>query len=300
MSTVFGERDDREHRHRGEHRDRGREREHPADRAAGAELLLEQQLPDVGHRLQRAEQADAVRPVAVLEAAEDLALGEQHDRHELEDHGEDDQRLEELDPPVLVVADVGEDGHVELPSPCGPSAGCPAGRSAAPRRGPRRRASRSRRSAGACSAAPPTRRTATTGVGEQVRGLVVRALGEEHRAARHGGAQPRGAAHARAVADPTSTSSPSRTPSRSASTGESSTTWRGRMKRRTGERSTSGADHSERQVPSRSAPSDAATAAGGTLELRRLPRRRRPAPRPPRSTGQRTPRPPIASSVSPA
>ena len=51
----------------------------------GAELLLEQQLPDVGHRLQRAVRADAVRAVAVLEAAEHLALGEQHDRHELED-----------------------------------------------------------------------------------------------------------------------------------------------------------------------------------------------------------------------
>ena len=37
-------------------------------------------------------------------------------------------------------------------------------------------------------------------VGEQVRGLVVRALGEEHRPARHGRAQPRGAAHARPVA----------------------------------------------------------------------------------------------------
>ena len=55
-----------------------------------------------------AERADAVRAVAVLEAAEQLALGEQHDRHELQADGEDHERLEDLDPPRLVVADVGE------------------------------------------------------------------------------------------------------------------------------------------------------------------------------------------------
>ena len=56
-----------------------------------------------------AERADAVGAVAVLEAAEQLALGDQHDGHELEADGEDHERLEDLDPPGLVVADLGED-----------------------------------------------------------------------------------------------------------------------------------------------------------------------------------------------
>ena len=223
------ERDQRHRRHGREHRDRGREREHPADRAVGPELLLEQQLPDVGHRLQRAERADAVRAVAVLEAAEDLALGEQHDRHELEDHREDDQRLQDLDPPGLVVADLGEDRHAAPRRPAGgSSAGCRAGRSAAPRPRPRPRASPPRRwpaPAGRAADAPHRDER----LGQRVRGLVVRALDEEHRAAGHRGAQPRGAAHARAVGADLDLS-PSRTPRRSASTGESSTTWRGRMK----------------------------------------------------------------------
>ena len=71
------------------------------------------------------------------------------------------------------------------------------------------------------------------------------------------------------------------------------------MKRRTGERSTSGADHSERQVPSRSAPSDAATAAGGTSSCTGS-HGVAPSAAAASVTGQRTPRPPIASSVSPA
>ena len=163
-----GERHERERRARREHRDRGRQREHPADRALRAELLLEQQLPDVGHRLQRAERADAVRAVAVLEAAEDLALGEQHDRHELEHDGEDHQRLEQLDPPGLVVADLGEDGdHApsSTPAPAGTRTGA----------------------------------TETSGAGQPVRRLLGRALDEEHRAGRDRRAQPRGAAHAGAV-----------------------------------------------------------------------------------------------------
>ena len=57
-----------------------------------------------------AEGADAVGAVAVLEAAQQLALGEQRHRHEVEDHDEDHQRLEHLHPPGLVVADLGEDG----------------------------------------------------------------------------------------------------------------------------------------------------------------------------------------------
>jgi hypothetical protein len=63
----------------------------------------------------RAVGTDAVGAVAVLEAAQQLALGQQNDRHELEDDGEDHQRLEQLDPPRLVVADLGEDDHGALP-----------------------------------------------------------------------------------------------------------------------------------------------------------------------------------------
>ena len=55
--------------------------------------------------VQHAERADAVGAVAVLEAPEDLALDHQHDRHELQADGEDHERLEDLDPPRLGVAD---------------------------------------------------------------------------------------------------------------------------------------------------------------------------------------------------
>ncbi len=55
----------------------------------GRELLLGQQLEDVGERLQRAVGPDAVGAVAALEAPEQLALGDQHDRHELQADGED-------------------------------------------------------------------------------------------------------------------------------------------------------------------------------------------------------------------
>src|SRR5262249_4394284 len=56
-------------------------------------------------RLQRAERADAVRAVAVLEAPEHLTVGDQRDRHQVEDDEEDRERLEDLHPPRLVEAD---------------------------------------------------------------------------------------------------------------------------------------------------------------------------------------------------
>ena len=105
MSCDVAERDQRERRHRREDRDRRRQREQEADRGCRAELLLGQQLEDVRERLQRAVRADAVGAVAALEAPEQLALGEQHDRHELQADGEDHDRLDDLDPPRLVVAD---------------------------------------------------------------------------------------------------------------------------------------------------------------------------------------------------
>ena len=64
------------------------ENSEPTD-VRGPELLLAQQLDDVGQRLQQPERADAVGAVAALEAAEQLALDEQHERHQLQPDGED-------------------------------------------------------------------------------------------------------------------------------------------------------------------------------------------------------------------
>ena len=215
--------------------------------SAGPEVLLEEQLADVGHRLQRAVGPDAVRAVAVLEAAEHLALGQQHDRHELEDDGEDHQRLQELDPPRLVVADLGEDGHARPSSSAGDvRAASTRGALGGPRRRRRDRAvaaplgvaadaahgTASSSAFAGSSCVPATRNTEPPGTA----------------------ARRRAAPRTRVPLAPTSTWSPSRTPRRSASSGESSTTWRGRRKRSAGERSTSGEAQSERQVPRRSAP----------------------------------------------
>src|SRR6185312_232322 len=118
------ERHDRERRDRGEDRDHGREREQPGDRGARAELLLGRELHDLGQRLEDPERADAVRAVAVLEAAEDLALGDDHHREDLQADEEDHDRLEDLHPPRLDVGDVGEwegDGHALRTSTSGPS-----------------------------------------------------------------------------------------------------------------------------------------------------------------------------------
>src|SRR5205085_10355330 len=89
-------------------------------RRARAEVLLADELEDVGDRLHRAERADAVGAVAALEAPEQLALGQQGDRDEVEDDEEDHQRLDDLHPPRLVVGDVGED-HAGSTSTVGPT-----------------------------------------------------------------------------------------------------------------------------------------------------------------------------------
>ena len=107
-----GGRDDREDR-----RDAVQERH----RVPGPEVLLAEELQDVGDRLQRAERADAVRAVALLEAAEHLAVGHEHDRHEVEDDQEDHQRLQDLHPPRLDVVDVGQDGHARVISTSPPA-----------------------------------------------------------------------------------------------------------------------------------------------------------------------------------
>ena len=54
---------------------------------------------------------DAVGTVARLKPSEQLALGEQHDGHELQADGEDHDRLQDLDPPFFVEADRGEEGR---------------------------------------------------------------------------------------------------------------------------------------------------------------------------------------------
>ena len=60
----------------------GPEDEQRRDRVGRAEGLLGEQLADVGERLQEAEGADPVGPVAVLEAADQLALDHRHQRQD--------------------------------------------------------------------------------------------------------------------------------------------------------------------------------------------------------------------------
>ena len=79
------ERDERERRDRGEHRDHRGQRHHPRHRGARLRVLLRQQLHHVRERLEQAVGADAVRPVARLHPAHELALDEQHDRRDGED-----------------------------------------------------------------------------------------------------------------------------------------------------------------------------------------------------------------------
>jgi hypothetical protein len=64
---------------------------------AGRNASLEQ-LADVGERLHQAEGTDPVGAVAVLEAADQLALEHRHQRQDGEDHAEDDQALNDHDP----------------------------------------------------------------------------------------------------------------------------------------------------------------------------------------------------------
>ena len=68
---------------------------------AGVELLLREQLEHVGERLEQAVGADAVGAEARLEAAEQLALEQQDQRHDLEHEDEDHDRLDDLDERAL-------------------------------------------------------------------------------------------------------------------------------------------------------------------------------------------------------
>ncbi len=72
--------------------------EERGDRVGRSEGLLGEQLADVGERLHQAEGADAVGTVAVLEAADQLALEHRHQRQDAEDDAEDDEALDHHDP----------------------------------------------------------------------------------------------------------------------------------------------------------------------------------------------------------
>ena len=91
-------------------------------------------------------------------------------------------RLEQLDPPRLEVADLGERGHASCPDWLGPvggiGSGAEGGISAAAAGGLGGAAARGRRRG------PPTRSISTSRLGQHVGGVLLRAVGEEDRAAR--------------------------------------------------------------------------------------------------------------------
>ena len=81
----------------GGHREDRRQREEPLVGALRPQLLLHQQLQDVGERLQQAVRPDQVRAVALLHEAHDLALGEHQQRRRVDQHEEreaDDRQLD--------------------------------------------------------------------------------------------------------------------------------------------------------------------------------------------------------------
>src|SRR5205085_502663 len=90
-------------RHRGKrrecrrHRDDRREREQPLVRGLRAQLLLEEQLDDVGERLEQTMRPDEIRAVALLHEPHDLALGEHEQRRRIDQHEEREADDEELD-----------------------------------------------------------------------------------------------------------------------------------------------------------------------------------------------------------
>ena len=86
------------------------------DRARRRERLLAHELHEVGDRLQQAERARAVRPVAQLHAAHHLALDQRQVREEDEDDVDDDDGFDERDPPGLchaVASFLGEGARVD-------------------------------------------------------------------------------------------------------------------------------------------------------------------------------------------
>jgi hypothetical protein len=100
------ERQDRERDDPGEDHDGGGDREEEGDRRLRPEHLLPGELDDVGEGLAQSDGADPVGAVAVLEAADQLALGHGQDRHDREDAEEDHQRLDDHHPGRLDVIDL--------------------------------------------------------------------------------------------------------------------------------------------------------------------------------------------------
>jgi hypothetical protein len=90
------ERDDRERGKRGARRDHRREEEQQRVGGLRTQLLLEKQLDDIGKRLQRPLEPDAVRPHAVLNVGAHLALQPHHEGGREHEHVEDDEYQPEV------------------------------------------------------------------------------------------------------------------------------------------------------------------------------------------------------------
>src|SRR5262249_41481220 len=72
----------------GGHRHDRREREQPPVSALWPQLLLEQQLENVGQRLQKSMRSDQIGTVALLHEAHDLPLGQDEQRRGIDQHEE--------------------------------------------------------------------------------------------------------------------------------------------------------------------------------------------------------------------
>ena len=74
----------------------GRERKEQRVGRRRPELLLEQQLDDVGQRLEQALRADQVRAEPLLQDRRDLPLDVDHDGRRAQQHHEDEERRRDL------------------------------------------------------------------------------------------------------------------------------------------------------------------------------------------------------------
>src|SRR5262249_11082443 len=107
VDVVVGDRParaERDHGERGEGgagRDDGREDVRNVVGGLREEALLADELQEVGDRLQKTERPGAVRPVAVLEASEELPLEPRRVRECGHHEVDEDRRLDERDPPDL-------------------------------------------------------------------------------------------------------------------------------------------------------------------------------------------------------
>src|SRR4029079_6927556 len=93
------ERDHREGGERGEGRQHRRADVEHVDRALGVERLLADQINQVGDRMQKPERPGAVGPVAELHPAQHLALDQRHVREGQQQQVDDQERLDDRDPP---------------------------------------------------------------------------------------------------------------------------------------------------------------------------------------------------------